>query len=75
MGPQNAIRAGQRAKINYTNHRNETTDRVIKVDYFFFGADTWHPEPQMLLEAFDEEKRASRTFAVKDIHSWELISN
>lgn len=60
----------QRVLIEYTNWRGERSHRVIRPQKMLFGSNEWHPEEQWLLEAFDEEKGALRTFAVKSIHSW-----
>lgn len=52
--------------IGYLNHRKELELRAIKPHHVFFGSTQWHPEPQWLLEAWDEDKQAIRTFAMKD---------
>lgn len=56
--------------IRYTNYRGETAIRTIIPDKIWFGSSQWHPEPQWLMDAFDVEKDAHRTFALKDIHAW-----
>jgi predicted DNA-binding transcriptional regulator YafY len=56
--------------IDYTNYRGERALRKIIPNNLFFGISAYHPESQWLLEAWDIEKKASRTFAMKDIHSW-----
>lgn len=57
-------------RILYTNHRGETALRRIVPESIRFGSSEWHPEPQWLLEAMDEEKGAARSFAMKDIRAW-----
>lgn len=57
-------------KIVYTNYKGETALRRIVPKTIFFGSNEWHKEPQWLLEAFDAEKEAIRTFALKDIRCW-----
>lgn len=57
-------------KIKYTNYRGETGVREIEPIQIWFGATEWHPELQWLLDAFDIEKGAQRSFAVKDISEW-----
>lgn len=52
--------------LTYTNWRGETSERTITPKRVWFGATDWHPEPQWLLTAFDEEKQADRDFALKD---------
>jgi hypothetical protein len=56
--------------IDYTNYRGERgLRRILPLD-IKFGSNEWHPEPQWLLIAIDEDKKAERIFALKDIHSW-----
>jgi predicted DNA-binding transcriptional regulator YafY len=56
--------------IDYTNYRGVRSIRTIIPEAIAFTQNEWHPEPQWLLAAWDVEKEKSRTFAVKDIHSW-----
>lgn len=52
--------------LTYTNWRGETSDRELHLVRIWWGETEWHPEPQLLLSAFDYEKNAYRDFAVKD---------
>jgi predicted DNA-binding transcriptional regulator YafY len=63
----------KRVVIDYTNHRGERGKRVIEPlpEHIGFGRNDYHTEPQWLLDAFDVGKGEMRTFAMKDIHSWE----
>jgi len=56
--------------IVYTNYRNETAVRKVVPKKIWFGGTGWHPEEQWLLDAYDIEKQADRSFAMKDIRSW-----
>lgn len=56
--------------IVYTNYRGETRVRKILPLRLWFGNTKWHPEEQWLLDAYDVEKEANRTFAMKDIRAW-----
>jgi predicted DNA-binding transcriptional regulator YafY len=56
--------------IVYTNYRNETAVRKVVPKKIWFGGTDWHPEEQWLLDAYDIEKQADRSFAMKDIRSW-----
>ncbi|MCK5605195.1 hypothetical protein KAR91_25110 [Candidatus Pacearchaeota archaeon] len=56
--------------ILYTNYRGETTVRQIVPKKLWFGGTDWHPEEQWLLDAYDLEKQADRSFAMKDIRAW-----
>ena len=56
--------------IVYTNYRNETSVRKIIPERIWFGKTEWHPEDQWLLDAYDVDKNAKRSFALKDIRVW-----
>jgi predicted DNA-binding transcriptional regulator YafY len=57
--------------IDYTNYRGERARRRVLPNRLWFGAADWHPEPQWILDAWDIEKGVIRSFAMRDIHSWE----
>jgi len=56
--------------IVYTNYKGQTALRQVVPKRIWFGKTDWHPEEQWLLDAFDIEKGADRSFAVKDIRCW-----
>lgn len=58
--------------INYTNWKGVTALRRIIPKKIFFGSTEWHKEEQWLLEAYDIDKNANRSFAIKDIKSWQV---
>ena len=60
-------------EILYTNYRGETARRRIVPGSLRYGSTEYHPEPQWLLEAFDLEKKAERTFAMHDIAEWNRL--
>ncbi len=53
--------------IVYTNYRGEQAERRVIPARIWFGSTDWHPEPQWLLEAFDLDRGAERSFAMRDI--------
>ena len=57
--------------IVYTNYKGVTATRRIVPIEILFGHNEWHTEEQWLMRALDLEKNAERTFALKDIKSWE----
>ena len=57
-------------RILYTNYRDETAMRSIVPDRIHFASTEWHTDPQWLLDAFDLERNAMRSFALKDIRAW-----
>lgn len=62
--------AKQIVKIIYTNYRNEMSTRTIIPKKIYFTKTDWHPQEQWLIEAYDLDKKADRSFAIKDIKSW-----
>ncbi|MDI9408721.1 MAG: hypothetical protein QM523_05695 [Candidatus Pacebacteria bacterium] len=67
----NQIEQSKLVSIDYTNYRGERSFRKIIPVMVRYGSTDWHPEPQWLLDAFDVEKEAERSFALKDIHQWQ----
>jgi len=62
----------KQVKIQFTNYRNETTVRTIIPKEIKYGKTEYHPEEQWLLVAWDCEKQAERTFAMKDVKEWRV---
>lgn len=60
----------QTVTITYKNYRGEIGTRAIIPIKIWFGSTKYHPDPQWLLDAHDLEKKALRSFALKDISSW-----
>ena len=60
-------------RINYTNWKGVTSDRLIRPLRVRWGTTEWHPEGQWLLDAMDLDKNDIRTFAMKDVHSWNPV--
>lgn len=56
-------------RILYTNWRGETAWRRIVPRGLRFASTEWHPEPQWLLDAWDVEKGAERSFALRDVRA------
>lgn len=58
--------------IDYTNWRKERRLRKIVPVAITFGSNDYHPEPQWLLLAKDQEKdeKVIKTFAMNRIHEW-----
>ena len=57
--------------IDYTNHRGERARRPIEPERILFGATSWHPQEQWLLEAFDVVRGEKRLFALDHVHAWQ----
>ncbi len=56
--------------VEYRNHRGEVATRRIIPIGWWWGKTQWHPEEQWLIEAFDLDKQAGRTFAARDVLRW-----
>lgn len=59
---------GAPLELPYKNWLGEVSTRKIQPVRLEFGSTTWHPEPQWLLIAWDVEKEAERSFALKDFN-------
>jgi hypothetical protein len=57
----------QAVLVVYRNYRGETATRSILPQRLWFGSTEWHPEPQGLLDAVDTERHEERSFAFRDI--------
>ncbi|MCR5146860.1 MAG: WYL domain-containing protein [Clostridia bacterium] len=62
----------KKVKILYTNWKGVTSYRNIVPKSVEFKSTEWHPEEQWILNAYDVDKRADRTFALKDIKEWSV---
>lgn len=69
-GSENGFDLRKAVGIVYTNYRGETARRKIIPQRLWFGATQWHPDEQWLLDAIDVEKKAPRSFALRDIKSY-----
>lgn len=56
--------------VRYKNYRGEISIRKIIPLSLTFDSTEYHKEKQWLLEVWDLEKLAHRTYALKDIEEW-----
>jgi predicted DNA-binding transcriptional regulator YafY len=61
--------------IDYVNWRGERSWRRVVPQRLYFAAVEWHPGEQWLLDAWDVDKQATRSFAMKDIRAWAPIAD
>lgn len=62
-----ALRAGAAPiKLDYTNHRGETATRTITPLRVRWGKTEHHPVEQWLLDCYDHDREATRTYALDD---------
>jgi len=52
--------------VRYTNWKGETRVRPIVPIGLHYGSTQWHPEPQWLLTAENQEDGVVKSFALKD---------
>jgi hypothetical protein len=57
-------------RIDYVNFRGERGERLIVPQHIYFGDVEWHPGAQWILDAWDVDKAALRSFALIDIQGW-----
>ena len=62
------VEIGKDYVVDYTNYRKERALRRIRVLGFEFGANEYHPEPELIVLALDLEREVERTFAASGIH-------
>lgn len=63
---------GATISFDYVNWKGRAGKRRATIKRLVYGSNEWHPEPQFLLEAYDEDKCDDRTFAVRDIANVEI---
>lgn len=56
--------------VTYTNHRGETSQRLITpLGDPHWGVTEYHPQPQWLWDVWDHQKQGRRTFAASAVHT------
>jgi predicted DNA-binding transcriptional regulator YafY len=56
--------------IDYINYRGERGIRRIIPERCYLDEVSWHPGRQWILDAWDLDKDAIRSFAIADIQRW-----
>ncbi len=69
------IPIGEPVAMVYTNYRGEHARRTVLPERVWFGATEWHPAPQWLLDAYDFDREALRSFALEDVEAIERVGN
>jgi predicted DNA-binding transcriptional regulator YafY len=70
MEATEVVQTGREIRMLYTNHRGETSVRRLVPQRIWFGKTDYHPDEQWLLEAYDLERQATRSYAVKDVRGF-----
>lgn len=52
-------------KFKYTNYKGVTSIRTVEPVAIIMAHNEWHPEEQWMLRAYDMDKKAMRSFALK----------
>lgn len=58
---------GKIYRFVYTNYNGVTETRRVRIESLSFGSNTFHREPQWLLNGHCMDRNARRTFALNDI--------
>ena len=66
--------ADELVELDYVNYRGEQAVRLVRPISIWFGKTDWHPGEQWILEAFDLDRQAQRSFALKDVSAWRPAS-
>lgn len=61
------LEIGSTIEFMYTNWKGELSLRKVFVYGVYWDNNEWHEEKQWLLHGLDEDRRASRFFALKDM--------
>lgn len=61
-----ALKGDPILSAEYRNYRGEVSTREFTPKRVFYGSTDWHPEPGLMLSAFDHGKNAMRDFALVD---------
>lgn len=69
-----SLTVGVQVSFTYTNHRGITEERTIIPHRLYHGVSTFHPEPQWLLECYDMDRQAIRTYALSGIKTTSTLS-
>ena len=57
---------GEPIEVVYSNHREEKMERIITPLKVYWGHTEWHPQDQWLMDVYDHDRSALRTYALKD---------
>lgn len=60
-------------KLTYKNYRDEVALRYVLPVRIWFGTTSIYERAQWLLDVFDFDKNANRTYAVQNILKWEVV--
>jgi hypothetical protein len=59
--------------FTYKNWKDEVNERRAVLSSLWWGSNEWHPEPQLLVNGYDLDKKAPRIYAVKDISDIKIL--
>lgn len=67
------LKIGSVYRIRYESENNKVKTYVIRINCIYFGMDTWHVIPGIIIEAEDLATKEKLSYAGNRIHSMELI--
>jgi predicted DNA-binding transcriptional regulator YafY len=66
---------GYRIQFEYVNHRDEAATRTVTpIKVLFVSSGSYGYENEWVLEAYDHDREALRTFAMRKIENWRPAS-
>ena len=60
-------------KITYTNHKNETAERLVLPINIWYGTSEWHPGQQWFMKAKEVGRKVERDFAMVRISNIQYV--
>lgn len=70
----NELKKGDVISFKYKNWKGETSIRNVIFKGLSYGNNKYHIDDQFLMNGFDLEKLADRTYAVKDISEFNYLN-
>ena len=58
---------GQPSSFIYTNWQGVTAERTITPVMIWYGSNSYHPDPQWFVDGFCHDRKAMRSFTLKDM--------
>jgi hypothetical protein len=62
-------------EVIYTNWKGVKAKRNILPFFIYYGSNQWHKEKQWLVKVWDLDKKAFRTYTLKDMEFGKNASN
>lgn len=70
----NEISVGMDINFDYVNWKGNKGHRRVQIMGFYYGKTEFHSERQLLMKAWDVDKKAERDFAIKDMSNVKIVT-